>query len=232
MKTTLFISSIVFLAIFLGSCDKVAPSFCDKEVDLGEFLTTIEMPYDSFEYVPLIGENGDTAGLSVNHPSALNDGSMFHHRNPITSYASDCQALRSIEKYSWNVRDKRVLALISTTNTAQFILIKAVPVFDETKPEDGPVAQYYQFFKQGAGNVIEATDFMSIMVEEEAEGQGRKWEHGTNFIGNIAIAGQPFSNVYTNSNDLNNSIEQIYFTYDKGIVGIKDGQDEMWRVQY
>lgn len=199
----------------MGCCDKVAPSFCDREVDLGEFSTTIELPYDSFRFEHLISENGDTAGFSVNHPSVLNGGEMFYHRDPVKNYVSDCQTLRSIEKYSWSVRDKRALVLISVPNSYPFILIKAVPIFDETQPEIGPIAHYLQFFKQQAGsNVIEAADFMSIMVEETeaGEGLGNTFEHGSIFIGDMVIAGKTFDHVYTNEKDAGIGVQNIYFT--------------------
>lgn len=233
MKTPLFITFIAIVVFGAVSCDKVAPSFCDKEVDLGEFSTTVELPYDSFKYVLLLSENGDTAGLSINHPSVLSGGEMHYHLKSVTEYTSDCQELRSLEKYTWSVRDKRGLVLIAVPDNYPFILMKAVPIFDETKPQIGPIVQYLQFFKQQAGNVIEATDFMSIMVEETeaGAGQGKALEHGYLFTEEMVIGGKSFKGVYTNEKDLGIGIQNFYFTMEAGIVGVKDNEGVMWSLE-
>ncbi len=231
MKTPLFSA---FIAIFsfwmMGGCDKVEPSFCDKEVSLGEFSSTVEMPYDSFEYVLLLGENGDTGSMSINHPS--NTIALFYHNNPVQLFTSDCQSLRSIEKYDWSIRDKRNTVLVGMPDYFTSILIKALPVFDETKPENGPIAQVFKFYKTGEGNNIEATDFMSILAEETAagSGQGKEFEHGSSFIGEMAINGKTYSDVYTNEDNLDIGIQNLYFTFADGIVGVKDEEGVMWRL--
>ncbi len=216
-----------------SGCDKVEPSFCDKEVSLGEYSTTIELPYDSFEYVLLLGENGDTGSLSINHPSALSGGNLFFHSNPVQRFTSDCQGLKTVEKYDWSIRDKRALVLIVKPGSPHFILIKAEPVFDDTKPEIGPIAHVFRFFKEGPGNNVEETDFMSILAEETVVGigQGKTFEHGSTLIEELNINGKTYSNVYTNEDNLGIGIQNLYFTFGDGIVGLKDDEGVMWRLE-
>lgn len=220
--------ALFFFAV-LSSCKKEESAYCSKNIDLGEFTANIEMPYDTFRYVELISENAGNEGISINHPNVIDGPEMFYHRQASHTYSSDCEGLGVIEKYSWTIMEQQEVVLLTVPGTPIF-LIKALPGIDSSKPEIGPVAEYIQFFEKGPGGSIEQDDFMSVMVSETIAGEGAKWEKGYHIIDTLEIAGQTFTQVITNNGELKNGIKDIYFTMGQGVVGIKDNQDVLWRI--
>jgi hypothetical protein len=223
---------LALATLFLASCEKEdpKPANCSASVNLGFFVPTRTLPYDTFQYLLLTDELGDTSnGISVNHPSNLS----FHHQQleTVGTYASDCEALNSVEKFTWTVHENQAVLLFGFDGHGHSLLIRETSRLDEADARSEMVGDYLEFYDQNNfSGTISGEPFMRILTEERQAGKGAQFETGYTKPVSIELAGKTYTNIYHNTADLQGAIKRYYYHRDQGVVAVMEQDGKVWRL--
>ena len=228
--TSLFLLLLAGSAVAFTACkkDDPPPVYCTNTISLGFFAPTYTMPYDTFLYQPIVNEAGQEEGLSINHPSNM----LFHdvEKEIATNYESNCAALQSADRYTWSVHEKQALVLFPFNGTGYSLLIKETALPEEAHPENEMVGTFLEFYHQRDNGVIASQPLMRLVAEPIQPAKAEGLEFGYEFHETIELAGQTFSDVYTNPAPLQGGIRHFYYNIELGVVGVVDGNGVEWRV--
>ena len=229
MKNLLFIS-ILFLSF--GCCkEEPTPLYCTEDVELGTYVSDFTLPYEDAEaQIAYLNTDEATLTVTVNHPSIMSQLRVSVLKNK--SFTSDCEKLQSVQRYSWETKEKNTLLMFGYgINNPPIIDIKEKLNMDEAHPNLGAVGQYLEFYETDAwSGALKTEPFMVLMVKEMKEGKGAVYEKNYSFFENIVIGGENYNNVYTNTEEAMGRVKHIYYQVDNGLVGFKDQDGVVWRI--
>jgi hypothetical protein len=224
---------ILTLSILVG-CKKEdpKPTPCSKTFDLGLFTSSYAMPYDEFETIEYTSEAGGAATVAVNIPSVFSFYGIPKKREESHSY--DCEVFNSVEKPVWKTESKQTIFSITLQQggSQPVIMVKNIPIVDASNPQSGAVGDFLEFYNQDEfSGTLKATPFMRIMTKELQGGKGGEFETGYSFFGTFSIKGETFEQVYSNTENLSGDLANVYFNKALRLIGFKDKEGVLWRVE-
>jgi hypothetical protein len=196
---------------------------------LGAFTPKYDIVYDGFENKYATNSIEDSATMNVNHPAEFG----FNDIEPTGAelQTTDCEALKTVEKYEWNAEFRQHVFFIFFKNDDNIrLLLKQIPIVDRVSPKDGSIGSFIEFYSSDPfSGALNNTPFMRIMSEELLAGRGNAFEEGYTLLESLALNGENFSEVFTNSSPLSGAISHIYYHQEKGIIGFKRKDNTFWK---
>nr|MCU0346147.1 hypothetical protein [Saprospiraceae bacterium] len=204
-----FLMMALLLAATIGcGDDDNNPTTCTKDVDLGLYTVNFEVPYEpDFELLDIVSEEDTTGLVSVNHP--LDFEFLQLSQTTTTTEVFDCEAFNTAEKYTWRVASQQTLltVVLGDNNSSSILMIKETPLVDDTKPQDGPIGNFLEFYHEdGFSGLLKDSPFMRVMTLELQAGKGSGYEQGFTLLDSITIKGETYEQVYTNTESLTGKV--------------------------
>ena len=229
-----FLIMALLLAATIGckDDDDTKSTTCTTYSDLGEFSANFEIPYaDTLQTFELVSEEDSTGLVAVNHPLDFEFFGIFP--TTTTYHVFDCEAFNSVEEYVWHLTSQLTVinVVVDNSGSAPFFLIKETPLVDDTKPKDGPIGNFLEFYAEDEfSGLVKDNPFMLVMTQELQAGKGGEYEGGFTLLDSITIKGETFEQVYTNTESLTGKVRHIYYSRSLGLVGVEDEHHVRWRV--